>query len=87
MKPIGWAWCPRFSCSMSWKAKTLECARPHCRAAHGGGVADPELDNITSDAIGFTEALCYAFHVYELGHARWTARNENRYRVGLLPDV
>ena len=37
--------------------------------------------------MGFTEALRHAFHIHELGHAHWAAANENRYPVGLPPDV
>jgi enoyl-CoA hydratase len=43
--------------------------------------------NAASDAMGFTEALRHAFHIHELGHAHWAAHNENRYAVGLPPDV
>ena len=43
--------------------------------------------NAASDAMGFTEALRHAFHIHELGHAHWAAHNENRYPVGLPPDV
>lgn len=43
--------------------------------------------NAASDAMGFTEALRHAFHVHELGHAHWAAHNENRYPLGLPPDV
>src|ERR1700734_3285307 len=43
--------------------------------------------NAASDAMGFTEALRHAFHIHELGHAHWAANNENRYPVGLPPDV
>jgi len=43
--------------------------------------------NAASDTMGFTEALRHAFHIHELGHAHWAAHNENRYPVGLPPDV
>ena len=43
--------------------------------------------NAAADAMGFTEALRHAFHIHELGHAHWAAANENRYPVGLPPDV
>ena len=43
--------------------------------------------NAASDAMGFTEALRHAFHIHELGHAHWAAHNENRYPIGLPPDV
>ena len=43
--------------------------------------------NAASDAMGFTEALRHAFHIHELGHAHWAAHNENRYPVGMPPDV
>jgi enoyl-CoA hydratase len=32
-------------------------------------------------------ALRHAFHIHELGHAHWAAHNENRFPVGLPPDV
>jgi enoyl-CoA hydratase len=43
--------------------------------------------NAASDAMGFTEALRHGFHIHELGHAHWAAHNENRYPVGLPPNV
>ena len=43
--------------------------------------------NAASDAMGFTEALRHAFHIHELGHAYWAAKNDNRYPLGQPPDV
>lgn len=43
--------------------------------------------NAAADAMGFTEALRHGFHIHELGHAHWAAHNENRWPVGMPPDV
>ena len=29
----------------------------------------------------------HAFHIHELGHAHWAAKNENRWPVAQAPDV
>ncbi|MGH3634951.1 MAG: enoyl-CoA hydratase [Mycobacterium sp.] len=67
--------------------KTLEFARRIAERPTMAALLVKDSVNAASDAMGFTEALRHAFHVHELGHAHWAARNENRYPVGLPPDV
>lgn len=43
--------------------------------------------NAAADAMGFTEALRHGFHIHELGHAHWSAANDNRFPVALPPEV
>ena len=67
--------------------KTLEFARRIAERHTMAALLIKDSVNAASDAMGFTEALRHAFHVHELGHAHWAARNENRYPIGLPPDV
>src|SRR6201995_3116826 len=67
--------------------KTLEFARRIAGRPTMAAMLIKDSVNAASDAMGFTEALRHAFHVHELGHAHWAAYNENRYPVGLPPDV
>lgn len=67
--------------------KTLEFARRIAERPTMGALLIKDSVNAASDAMGFTEALRHAFHVHELGHAHWASRNENRWPVGLPPDV
>lgn len=67
--------------------KTLEFARRIAERPTMAALLIKDSVNAASDAMGFTEALRHAFHVHELGHAHWAARNENRYPIGLPPDV
>lgn len=67
--------------------KTLEFARRIAERPTMAALLIKDSVNAASDAMGFTEALRHAFHVHELGHAHWAARNENRWPVGLPPDV
>jgi enoyl-CoA hydratase len=67
--------------------KTLEFARRIAERPTMAALLIKDSVNAASDAMGFTEALRHAFHVHELGHAHWAAHNENRYAVGLPPDV
>ncbi len=67
--------------------KTLEFARRIAERPTMAALLIKDSVNAASDAMGFTEALRHAFHVHELGHAHWAAHNENRYPVGLPPDV
>lgn len=67
--------------------KTLEFARRIAERPTMGALLIKDSVNAASDAMGFTEALRHAFHVHELGHAHWAAHNENRWPVGLPPDV
>ncbi|OBF61352.1 enoyl-CoA hydratase [Mycobacterium sp. 852002-50816_SCH5313054-b] len=67
--------------------KTLEFARRIAGRPTMAALLVKDSVNAASDAMGFTEALRHAFHIHELGHAHWAAHNENRYAVGLPPDV
>src|SRR5947208_3935290 len=67
--------------------KTLEFARRIAERPTMAALLIKDSVNAASDAMGFTEALRHAFHVHELGHAHWAAHNENRYPIGLPPDV
>ncbi|ORV93499.1 enoyl-CoA hydratase [Mycobacterium interjectum] len=67
--------------------KTLEFARRIAERPTMAALLVKDSVNAASDAMGFTEALRHAFHIHELGHAHWAAHNENRYAVGLPPDV
>lgn len=67
--------------------KTLEFARRIAERPTMASLLVKASVNAASDAMGFTEALRHAFHVHELGHAHWAAHNENRFPVGLPPDV
>ncbi|OBG00069.1 enoyl-CoA hydratase [Mycobacterium sp. 852014-52450_SCH5900713] len=67
--------------------KTLEFARRIANRPTMAALLVKDSVNAASDAMGFTEALRHAFHIHELGHAHWAAHNENRYAVGLPPDV
>ena len=67
--------------------KTLQFARRIAERPTMAALLIKDSVNAASDAMGFTEALRHAFHVHELGHAHWAAHNENRWPVGLPPDV
>lgn len=67
--------------------KTLEFARRIAERPTMAALLVKDSVNAASDAMGFTEALRHAFHIHELGHAHWAAHNENKYPVGLPPDV
>jgi enoyl-CoA hydratase len=67
--------------------KTLEFAKRIAQRPTMAALLIKDSVNAAADAMGFTEALRHAFHVHELGHAHWAARNENRFPVGLPPDV
>ncbi|WP_204806416.1 enoyl-CoA hydratase [Mycobacterium riyadhense] len=67
--------------------KTLQFARRIAERPTMAALLIKDSVNAASDAMGFTEALRHAFHVHELGHAHWAAHNENRFPVGLPPDV
>ncbi|MBI3213003.1 MAG: enoyl-CoA hydratase [Mycobacterium sp.] len=67
--------------------KTLEFARRIADRPTMATLLVKDSVNAASDAMGFTEALRHAFHIHELGHAHWAAKNENRFPVGQPPDV
>jgi enoyl-CoA hydratase/carnithine racemase len=67
--------------------KTLEFARRIADRPTMAALLIKDSVNAASDAMGFNEALRHAFHIHELGHAHWAAKNENRWPVGQVPDV
>ncbi len=67
--------------------KTLEFARRIAEQPTMATLLIKDSVNAASDAMGFTEALRHAFHIHELGHAHWSAYNENRFPVAQVPDV
>jgi enoyl-CoA hydratase len=67
--------------------KTLDFAKRIAERPTMAALLVKDSVNAAADAMGFTEALRHAFHIHELGHAHWAAHNENRYPIGLPPDV
>jgi enoyl-CoA hydratase len=67
--------------------KTVEFARRIAELPTMATLLVKDSVNAASDAMGFTEALRHAFHIHELGHAHWAAKNENRFPVAQPPDV
>ncbi|ORW21494.1 enoyl-CoA hydratase [Mycolicibacter nonchromogenicus] len=67
--------------------KTLEFARRIAKLPTMAALLIKDSVNGAADAMGFTEALRHGFHIHQLGHAHWSAHNENRAPVGLPPDV
>lgn len=69
------------------ETKTLEFARRIAARPTMAALLVKDSVNAASDAMGFTEALRHAFHIHELGHAHWAAKNGNRLPIGQVPDV
>lgn len=67
--------------------KTLEFARRIAKLPTMAALLIKDSVNGAADAMGFTEALRHGFHIHQLGHAHWSAHNENRAPLGLPPDV
>ena len=67
--------------------KTLEFARRIAERPTMATLLIKDSVNAATDAMGFTESLRHTFHIHELGHAHWSARNENRFPVAQPPDV
>jgi enoyl-CoA hydratase len=67
--------------------KTVEFARRIAALPTMAALLVKDSVNAASDAMGFTEALKHAFHIHELGHAHWSAHNEDRSPVALPPEV
>jgi enoyl-CoA hydratase len=67
--------------------KTVEFARRIAERPTIAALLIKDSVNAASDAMGFTEALRHAFHIHQLGHAHWTAANENGAPVAVPPDV
>ena len=67
--------------------KTLEFARRIAERPTIAALLVKDSVNAASDAMGFSEALRHGFHIHQLGHAHWSAHNDNRYPIALPPDV
>lgn len=67
--------------------KTVEFARRIAKLPTMAALLIKDSVNGAADAMGFTEALRHGFHIHQLGHAHWSAHNENRAPLGLPPDV
>lgn len=67
--------------------KTLEFARRIATRPTVAALLIKDSVNAAADAMGFTEALRHGFHIHQLGHAHWAAHNDNKFPVGLPPDV
>jgi enoyl-CoA hydratase len=67
--------------------KTLEFARRIAQRPTMAALLIKDSVNAAADAMGFTEALRHGFHIHQLGHAHWSAHNENKYPVALPPEV
>lgn len=67
--------------------KTLAFARRIAERPTMASMLVKDSVNAAADAMGFTEALRHGFHIHELGHAHWAAKNENQYPAGQVPDV
>ncbi len=67
--------------------KTLEFARRIAERPTMATLLIKDSVNAATDAMGFTESLRHTFHIHELGHAHWSAKNENRFPVAQPPDV
>jgi len=67
--------------------KTVEFARRVAALPTMAALLVKDSVNAAADAMGFTEALKHAFHIHELGHAHWSAHNDNKSPVALPPSV
>lgn len=67
--------------------KTLQFARRIAAVPTMAAMLVKDSVNAAADAMGFPEALKHAFHIHELGHAHWVAKNENGFPVAQVPDV
>ena len=67
--------------------KTLEFARRIAERPTMATLLIKDSVNAAADSMGFTESLRHTFHIHELGHAHWSAKNENRFPVAQPPDV
>jgi enoyl-CoA hydratase len=67
--------------------KTLEFAKRIAQRPTMAALLIKDSVNAASDAMGFTEALRHGFHIHQLGHAHWAARNDNKFPAGMPPDV
>lgn len=67
--------------------RTLEFARRIAELPTMAALLIKDSVNAAADAMGFSEALRHGFHIHQLGHAHWSAYNENKAPVALPPDV
>ncbi|MEO8813967.1 MAG: enoyl-CoA hydratase [Mycobacterium sp.] len=67
--------------------KTLEFARRIAERPTMAALLIKDSVNAATDAMGFSEALRHGFHIHQLGHAHWSAHNENKFPVALPPEV
>ncbi len=67
--------------------QTLEFARRIAKVPTMASLLIKDSVNAAADAMGFTEALKHGFHIHQLGHAHWSARNDNKSPVGMPPEV
>lgn len=67
--------------------KTLAFARRIADLPTMAALLVKDSVNAASDAMGFAEALKHGFHIHQLGHAHWSAHNDNKFPIGLPPEV
>lgn len=67
--------------------KTLEFARRIAQRPTMAALLIKDSVNAAADAMGFSEALRHGFHIHQLGHAHWSAHNDNKFPVALPPEV
>lgn len=67
--------------------KTLEFARRIAQPPTMAALLIKDSVNAAADAMGFSEALRHGFHIHQLGHAHWSAHNENKFPIALPPEV
>ncbi|MDQ2626353.1 MAG: enoyl-CoA hydratase [Actinomycetota bacterium] len=67
--------------------KTYEFARRIAQLPTMAALLIKDSVNAAADAMGFAEALRHGFHIHELGHAHWSAHNDNKFPVALPPEV
>lgn len=67
--------------------KTLDFARRIAELPTMAALLIKDSVNAAADAMGFSEALRHGFHIHQLGHAHWSARNDNKFPIALPPEV
>lgn len=67
--------------------KTLDFARRIAELPTMAALLIKDSVNAATDAMGFAEALKHGFHIHQLGHAHWSAHNENKFPIALPPEV
>ncbi|NDJ88928.1 enoyl-CoA hydratase [Mycolicibacter kumamotonensis] len=67
--------------------KTLEFARRIAQLPTMAALLIKDSVNAAADAMGFSEALRHGFHIHQLGHAHWSAHNDNKFPIALPPEV